>query len=621
MGSMDFLAARSLLGNQSVAPSVQVSRSKDTIRGTQTTSGDGTTIPSTNSNSHSHSNSKSSKGSHSRRHSRSHSWSKMMVNAAGVLCGTGGENISPVAEDPAIITDRGLQSEEMARLRPHEAISADEWRREEKFRMSGGGNLEVPDFRKGLDAPSPTPSATAEGVGIALSTSDDLHFESLSMRDHPYGTAYPHSRNAPTVSEQRRGSIMSTDYAGPHLSASIKPAIAANDLSTRHRLPPHATLHPYAQTMSSVDETAAKPRLKVDGDASQERPRQVADESRYGPGPSSPEGSSPLNHAYIIPNPNRDTKLSVTEVLRTAFGRPESQGSVSGGNGDQATEGGRVLQRTEKDVSYGKVSPTARFSAGSFDGASGQRIRRKPPPVMTELFSESTSELPPSRPGNPVQAQDLALHQTTSPSTELDTSKFRRSPSPTSNNGLSSGSSPAVTSPASSRFVPPTSGMDDLERFRDLFYDPNQPNPHQIADEADDKKSRSSVPSSGASWDVSSRSNRTASGLTSLARQLSQELEELNAVDSASQSEMTSGQRLGGLKGRRPPELSTDLHFVLSEMGRSRSNSPNGQTSPLHLPFEKTHVQPSPIIPEDVESSRASSPLEQPEDEDHTFGM
>jgi serine/arginine repetitive matrix protein 2 len=186
-----------------------------------------------------------------------------------------------------------------------------------------------------------------------------------------------------------------------------------------------------------------------------------------------------------------------------------------------------------------------------------------------------------------------------------------------------SGSSPAmnsVNSAASSppRSPPPIGSVDDLDDFRDLFYKPN------LTDEVLNNLSRPpSTRQHSITWDLASTTRtqrtRTGSGLTSLARQLSQEFEELRAVRHRTHTDsMGSDSSISRFSGRFPTE--TDIHFVFGDSEMSRGVD---EEDPV-LPAESEVVSLSAFrasshLPEDVESSRASSPIDGPvggEDED-----
>ena len=119
----------------------------------------------------------------------------------------------------------------------------------------------------------------------------------------------------------------------------------------------------------------------------------------------------------------------------------------------------------------------------------------------------------------------------------------------------------------------------------------------------------------------------TQSGLSTLARQLSEELEELRQEygSPSSSSQYGSpelghqeppwswGRRYGGLRGPRVvdemEESSPSVPNVVLAQLSSSPDSGGHVESPMRMPIDITFVSPSTNVPEDVESSRASSIL------------
>ena len=114
-------------------------------------------------------------------------------------------------------------------------------------------------------------------------------------------------------------------------------------------------------------------------------------------------------------------------------------------------------------------------------------------------------------------------------------------------------------------------------------------------------------------------------------RQVSEELEEMrNEYGSASQDDEPAyeprmwGRRHGGLRGPRPADDHAGRESPNVVLARftsgSSSTGRSGYDSPLRLPIDTSFVSPSTNIPEDIESSRASSILELPLVEDPVTG-
>jgi len=105
-----------------------------------------------------------------------------------------------------------------------------------------------------------------------------------------------------------------------------------------------------------------------------------------------------------------------------------------------------------------------------------------------------------------------------------------------------------------------------------------------------------------------------------LARKLDDELEELNALSGSSGETSTNLKALDSLTARPPVDISSNLRFVFSDT--QQVVSPPGDATPPRPPEKGSTLQPSMNIPEDVESSRASSPLQKSQlDDENTTSM
>jgi hypothetical protein len=148
----------------------------------------------------------------------------------------------------------------------------------------------------------------------------------------------------------------------------------------------------------------------------------------------------------------------------------------------------------------------------------------------------------------------------------------------------------------------------DLDSFHDLFY-----KPHHARTSIEEHPLHSS--SSGVlTGDIALRTRRTGSGLTSLARQLSEEFEQMERERERTDSQYSrsSGSvRLPLGLARRPTESS--LQFVFEE--GQRSASPLQEETAADL--DTTEVFKPPFaVPEDVHSSNSSFVERTMEDED-----
>jgi serine/arginine repetitive matrix protein 2 len=577
----------------------------------------GGTVPPPPSTANSHSRAShhartSSKSSSGKSHSRASSWSKSALKLAkaspfGVLCGVGGGAGAPPSppSEGAGALERAIKSHGTKRVRLGQPLEMEErWR---DGQQSTSPRRTTPETLEARNTASPSPSS--ENVGVALSTSE-ADLPSIRMPDHPYSTAY--SPCVSPVAESDRRPSVKVDYAGPHPVEtpvlSHRPSL--NDVSTRHRLPPHAMLHPYAQgadpppaSTSASSEAVIRTRPRSDSlvppaeklwvpGPSGEVHEVLAEEIQYSPyipeALSPVEGHYPIPHAYILPDKNRETKLQADDVLDSAFGvtrreeetheadvkQPEAPREV-----DLAIES-NLPEVHRREELLTPVSPTSNHSP--------QAARRKP-----VNYNRST------RP----TFSDTA---TTSSLDVLHPMRARAEIRSEIRDEDSSGSSPLVASPQSAR---PLYSADDLDRFRDLFYRPGQP----ASDGGPSSRARASN-NEDIPWDVGS--SRSASGLTTLARQLSEELEGL-----AAQSELPEEPALkppSPFRGRPSTTTSTELRFILREISTTRPESPPGVM--LSLSLQDGPGRSTNNVPSDVESSRASSVLEPAHDGEDTVG-
>lgn len=153
----------------------------------------------------------------------------------------------------------------------------------------------------------------------------------------------------------------------------------------------------------------------------------------------------------------------------------------------------------------------------------------------------------------------------------------------------------------------------DLESFQDLFYRPSNDLRRTSIEPALPDTPSPPHHYSTASWDRSAQRHKTESGLSSLARQLSQEFELITRERerSSQHSSMRSSARQQSGRVSRQPTVGS-LEFVFEEAHHSE---PVPELDPRHA----IHAfQPSDSLPEDVGSSRASSIIERADAEDET---
>ena len=599
---LDFLAARAYLGNQSAVPVVLAPKSH---RKNASYSATGTTSTSSSRPSHSHSGSlvktlsKSSK-SHSRGHSRTGSWSQFgnkIAKSTVAICGFSGEDaVAPYAVDEkATGLESALRREgtKFIRLADPAKIPVDKDKALLRYSLSP------------IPRVSPTPSGlTDTRVGIALSTpppmnEESLDHDSIRLPAHPYaqGGLYSFSDNPITpVNDVPR--VRGSDYAGPHPSRTISPRPeTATTLSSRHKLPPHLGLHPYAQT--SARDNDAEESLVPQARSDSNIPPQSKMWAQLSPGvvreilpgdiqysPFSPDRSDRLQspadsihdiigvgEALAYPG-SRARSGSNAEIVNERSGTPSS--------GTQSQQGQRSIasgmQRLQDDLP--EFGPHARRDAVLYD------VRR---PVYTQHPSDSL----------PSSLKEQSSQQLTIPVAPQ-----------------ASTPSPAATSESSPHLSPrPLGSPNDLENFRDLFYKPS------IARRSSSELKPSASPLSEVSpapWDLHTRNRRAGSGLTSLARQLSEEFEQmaLERDRTSSQYSYSASSVLANNNVTQRP-ANGSLRFVFE--GSPHPESPTSiaeEFSSGHGPAFK----PSGALPEDVESSRASSVIPQGEEDDDDTG-
>ena len=311
------------------------------------------------------------------------------------------------------------------------------------------------------------------------------------------------------------------------------------------------------------------------------------------PNPVTRSATSP--HPYNGPDSKRTSELGVTEALMNTL---NSRGSIDSGLGASETDHFEHMQDWHAHDNRPIRPDTAMEDIIRIHEAPDDP-RRMSPEARRPSLSHTSS-------GGAVSMNNTT---TSSPPERLNPPLFRHGV-----HSGSSGSSPGAVSHDSS---PPQSPRvintsDDLERFKNLFYKPER----QASQDSSQRPSMGSRQASGSIiLDVGSQRS-TRSGLSTLARQLSEELEELRQEFGSHEHDRDSqrswGRRFGGLRGPQPDEMDEDpsnRNVVLAQL----SNSPEGlhpTESPVQMPIDVSFVSPEGNIPEDVESSRASSILE-----------
>ncbi|KAH9924070.1 uncharacterized protein B0H18DRAFT_1095185 [Fomitopsis serialis] len=463
----------------------------------------------------------------------------------------------------------------------------------------------------GLHGLSPVPSSSGESpIGIAISTptpSDEQarqHYggrERLRLPAHPYaqGATFP-----------MRSSSPEPERSEPRLSDTRHEQAAGDEGLERHRQPvlvhPYAPFaqanHPYASAspawaIEEAPQASMQPAVTVDPptDEGGQMIEVQADTTssmfaEITPGHIREFQPEQLRYSpFIMVHPVEQKADGLSSGARSHPYVAQSRRMSEWGFADALTE----TLRDRGSVDSGLGTSESLDHLRNTD-RSGQRADTRPmpadlPPVPLEDPSERL------RPGmRRREATRSSSNHTlaSSPMDSVNPPSFRAQPTEErlTTNGQSSGSSPGMISHDSSPPLSPRSfnASDDLERFRDLFYQPppRPETPEEARLDTFSPPTPSRQPSSGVS-------TRSVSGLTTLARQLADDIDELRQIsrDSMDDSEASPmwGRRFGGLRGQPHPEASSP---------------------PLRFPIDRTAslAQPTINVPEDVEeSSRASS--------------
>ncbi|KZT07029.1 uncharacterized protein LAESUDRAFT_652185 [Laetiporus sulphureus 93-53] len=512
------------------------------------------------------------------------------------------------------------------------------------FASTGGVVME----QNGPAGLSPVPSAgsySGDGIGIAISTptpSDEearhrrVGREPLRMSTHPYarGAAYAY-RTYPSVDDGR-------NVSEAHAHGFTE---TADEDYHRQRQP--ILVHPYAPyaqagnpKSSGLPSAAISPQLLVSSSGTDE-----GQEVEFSPDQSLYAEITPGHIREIKPEDIRYSPFTPLDPAKGEYAQVASNDAKPaspprahpyGPQSKRTSEWGFADALAKTLVDRGSIDSGLGMSDGRDYGNSSELGSSKP--QRNEESSEVEAvqiKVPPvpsldvprwvplgqrTHPTHVRERTHSSSNQTIAslPMEGVIPPSFRRQRSSGRLTGHSSGSSPGMISHESS---PPLSPRplnvgDDLERFRDLFYQPpagsRTPSSEELSSPASPLHPPGSVP-----IDVSSQSTRTASGLTTLARQLAEDIEDLremtrDSVDSRDALSPVSGGRLGSVRSGRQDSTASHPAVVLSRTS-SYTSSPPDATSPLRFPLDQHASLAQPIInvPEDVEeSSRASFILE-----------
>ncbi|KAG1790035.1 hypothetical protein EV424DRAFT_1460471 [Suillus variegatus] len=498
--TLEFLAARTLLGGQSITPTINVartshSRSHSHSHTRSNSRGRSSSYSFTHSQSHSLGRSNSQRSladpqPQSARHARNDSWGKTALLKACAPCG----DISDLLGTP-------VDSKKTA-LEP------------------------MPEETKVIhltDPADPSHNEADEGSVIVIGISPAPTTSS--------GEEYLN----PSSEHGLQHSLKMSDYAGPHPSAydaQLPSNTATNDVSMRHRLPPRA-MQPGAINFTSLRyciDNSVLPTLPVPPTAAQED-----------------NGFTSDNHISIS-RPDFE-KYGVGEVLVFAAPSRDEQESDS------------------EDQSLGTIIPRQQ------DTLSRILDKGKAKDLTSTPIASDNSLVNPGYPLISVTAVE-GRDSTYSPGT-LRT----------------------ATNITSAHLVISALDNDDLDEFQDYG-------------KSSVKHQDTSETSRGIPSDI--HSSYSGSALTNLMRSMS-EIGELHVAA----SDISYGQRSGGPGDQRSDELSQTYIF----MDMSRTSSPV-QVDPCAVTQSPAQLYDAPFevgVPEDIESSRASSLLIASQEND-TFG-
>ena len=581
MGGMGFLATKTLLGNQLAAPTVHARTPSDS---TQTRSGT------------SHARTNSSGGI-----SRTGSKSRAALRAATGLC-VSDDKMSPQDERNDIFSRIDSRSK-VVRIEAA-APSADV-------------------------VPSPSPLVNSNSdVGVAVSSplpaeedSARVPTRSLHTQDHPYVQGGGGRSASKRSQHERSGS----DYAGPHPSAvsiAVPSAALTSDMSARHRLPPHAALHPYASVSAYQNTASSQHSAAFHPKGSHQDPPEDAppppwskpqEPPKYQPQVLDASESDRVGaHAYASASASdsrlNSEPLAFADALSYGLRRPSSADS---GVGESETHFGGSAAPTSPYTPIPNLVLTT-MAEGPLDSASAA-------PESSFLLPSHSSQTH-TVASSPPEPHDLPAFTASVLSYSLHSHSAQAS---LHDEPLVAGSG----SSSPQRSPRPFSSIEDLDRYRNLFYRPRGSGSSRTP-----SGEHRRVLSGGGSGlltgqDASSNSyvpGSAGSGLTTLTRQLSNELDGSGGgLLGVSQPHMW-GLRYGGLMGSDGAGSRTDPNAVLSMTSDSDMNTSSPGAGAVVLPFSMhrsfgRQSEGSSLmvpIPQDVESRSTSSELDRSEIEE-----
>ncbi|KAL4266842.1 hypothetical protein AB1N83_002726 [Pleurotus pulmonarius] len=627
---LEYLAARSLLGNQDILPISTGIRKRSLSQSHTATDSTGRPSGASQSTAHrpSHSFSQTmSKSTHSRtgsqNHSRNGSWSKTALDkiamGTAALCGIpGGDSTTATPETehpPAAGLERALRSDttqvirlaDPATILPHPSTSPT---------PSYG-------FTNSSHGHGTAESGPIEGVGIAISTpGSDLDRDSIRLRDHPYAQTVPNVYHHTYVPPAPSTNPSDQRYVGRGSEAHSG---TPDYLQVNSR-------HPFAHQRDSYQgspKIIGHPRLdsEISPQATMWAPvaagvvREVLpEEIRYSPlvnnethvvrgTPSDVPDTDPRirqlgNFARNSRNIFDTVALGETLAMAVEDSRDHLSRISEGYSVSNEDEGGQTVLDNSR-----QPDPNIIVTTGS---QSPRETHREPVQydASRPMHRQASLQIP--------EALETSLQASSSQSDILPELESRRSQISRDASESSTGSmpptSPIVTSPITSESSSPPSprllshNSDDLEHFRDLFYRPDAGRQQSFQSGISAAQS-SSAYTGHVSWDANitpSRHRTASSGLTSLVRRVGEELEELNMLVAEMGMELGDDSSSIASASSRP----TESRFV---------PEPSQGTVPADAAGDHIRMQafrPSTTIPEDVEGSVEGELMDDPDEEE-----
>lgn len=586
--SFDYLAARACLGSQSlvVTPTSPTPLSSDLLTDTSRT------LSSVGRISHAHSNSLSRSKS-SQNNSRGHSKNESGGGRSDIQVPSAGANM----DAKLAILEQALHHDD--RENHHEAKNV---------------MLSTRDIDHGAN--SPTPSAVSDvRMGIAISSpppgEEPLDREFIRMPMHPYAQA-----GLAVSAESKLASAINQRTNDPSDSQSVQ--------STSPERPFQAS-HPYAlaHTRGSAELIAVS---RSDGTVS---PRQRM-WAQLSPGVVREILPSDLTYSPILADEKASLPADRSSVLELGEAMANYRDSRDSGLGTSENHAFQPSIRGPSPLGLQKYVPRPRTANDAQKqtreptqyGArphTANDAPNKPRDPAQYTHRPQTSKDVPTQYREPVQydaSQPPYAHHRTR-SADLPTSKaapltplHMQKPSRPVPPQVPVSASPVTTATSGTPSPLLTHSLGsphDLDSFQDLFYRPSH---LSSAMEQDEHPYQSSACATATltgemlTGELALRSRRTGSGLTTLARQLSDEFEQLERERTNSQYSRSSGSVRwppAPALARRPTDGS--LRFVFEELPRSASPLEE-ENSDDERPIEV--FKPSFKIPEDVQSNASS---------------